>query len=457
MYDMRRILWFRRDLRVKDNPLLSFGGEVLPIFIFDKNILDSLQEDDKRVSFIFFYVQKLKDDLKEIGLDLKVFYARPLDVFEYLKEYDEVVASGDYDSYAQKRDLEVSHKLYFRYIQESYIFEHNEVLKSDGSAYLVFTPFYKKARVILDTKSFQEYKPAKQILSRSNYESISEITPSQEIKESPFSLTAIGFNKVHLEILSPQKKLEKFKKNINIYQEQRDYLAKDVTSNLSIDLRFGTIGVREVLRFMFEHKDLNSEPFIRQLIFRDFYAYLLFHFPRIEFENYKYSFNGIEDETKYLLFIEAKTGVPIIDAGVRELLDTGNMHNRVRMVVASFFTKDLLLPWQLGEAFFAKYLLDYDKASNVLSWQWSAGTGVDPQPYFRVFNPYLQSKKFDKDGIYIKQYIPELRAIESKYLHNEEYLLSHKILNYPQPILKHKEVSKKAIMAFKSYEINLLH
>jgi deoxyribodipyrimidine photo-lyase len=152
-------------------------------------------------------------------------------------------------------------------------------------------------------------------------------------------------------------------------------------------------------------------------------------------------------------FCEAKTGFPIVDAGVRELLKTGSMHNRVRMVVASFFTKDLLLPWQWGEAFFAKHLLDYDKASNVLSWQWSAGTGVDPQPYFRVFNPYLQSKKFDKDGVYIKYYVEELRNIEAKYLHKEEYLLEQNILNYPKPMVNHKEAAKKAIEIFKAQKV----
>jgi len=172
--------------------------------------------------------------------------------------------------------------------------------------------------------------------------------------------------------------------------------------------------------------------------------------PRIESENYKYTFNGIEDEEKYARFCEAKTGVPIVDAGVRELLQTGNMHNRVRMVVASFFTKDLLLPWQWGEKFFAQHLLDYDKASNVLSWQWSAGTGVDPQPYFRVFNPYLQSKKFDKEGAYIKKYIIELWHVESKYLHDENYLLKSQIQGYPQPMVSHKQAAKEAIELFRN-------
>ncbi len=444
---MKRILWFRRDLRLRDNPLLSLGGEVLPIFIFDTNILHRLQKDDKRVNFIFYHVQKLKEELQSIGLELKVFYAKPQAVFEYLQNYDEVVATGDYDSYAKQRDLEISHKLHFRYIQDTYIFKHNEVLKVDGTPYYVFTPYYKKARVILDNKNIQPSPIAKHILVPESYDGITKIDTNIQIL--PLCLESIGFSEVAMEIQTPQEKLEIFKLNINNYQEQRDYLNLNITSNLSVDLRFGTIGVREILRFLFANASQEIEPFIRQLIFRDFYASLLFHLPYIETKNYKYKFNGIEDKEKYQLFCEAKTGVPIIDAGVRELLQTGNMHNRVRMIVASFFTKDLLLPWQWGELFFAKYLLDFDKASNVLSWQWSAGTGVDPQPYFRVFNPYLQSKKFDKDALYIKKNIPELLHVEAKYLHDENYLLSHTTLNYPKPLVFHKEAAKKAVELFK--------
>jgi len=448
----RIILWFRRDLRVVDNPLLSFDGKVLPIFIFDTSILKSLEKDDRRVSFIFFYVQKLKMQLKEIGLDLKVFYGNPLDVFDLLlkEDFDEVVATGDYDSYARQRDLKISHELHFRYLQDTYIFKHNEVLKDDGTPYYVFTPFYKKARVALEDKILDKYSLVKHELIKEDYDGITQVNEKLEIAKMPLAIESIGFEKIKVEIISPQDKLETFKSSISKYKEQRDFLMCDVTSNLSVDLRFGTIGVREVLRFMFENRHLDIEPFIRQLIFRDFYAYLLFHIPELEQHNYKYSFNGIKDEKKFELFCKAKTGFPIVDAGVRQLIQTGNMHNRVRMVVASFFVKDLLLPWQWGEAFFAKYLLDYDKASNVLSWQWSAGTGVDPQPYFRVFNPYLQSKKFDKDGLYIKRYIPELKKVEAKYLHNEIYLLEHDIKGYPKPIVNHKAASKIAIEVFRT-------
>lgn len=444
---MKRVLWFRRDLRVKDNPLLSLGGEVLPIFIFDENILRDLHVDDRRVVFIFHYLLKLKSDLQNIGLDLKIFYGTPEAVFEHLSEFDEVVASGDYDSYAKNRDLLVSHKLHFRYLYDTYIYKPKEILKDDGSPYFVFTPFYKKARIVLNTKDLQEKKIAQNILIKSDYDGITKI--DADISKLTLNLESIGFIQQNLKIIEPQKKLDIFKKNISKYSQIRDFLDVDISSNLSVDLRFGTISIREVLREVLKLGSI-SEPFIRQLIFRDFYAYALFHTPHIESKNYKYSFNGIEDEQKFMAFCSAKTGVPIVDAGVRELLQNGNMHNRVRMVVASFFTKDLLLPWQWGERFFAKHLLDYDKASNVLSWQWSAGTGVDPQPYFRVFNPYLQSKKFDKETFYIKRFVPELLAIESKNIHNEEYLISTDIDNYPKPIILHKEASKKAVELFKN-------
>ena len=448
---MKRILWFRRDLRVEDNPLLSLGGEVLPIFIFDTNILENLEKNDKRVNFIFWHVQKLKRDLLACGLELKIFYASPEDVFESLRDenFDEVVACGDYDAYAKERDLSISHKIHFRFIKDTYIFKPNDVLKEDGTPYLVFTPFYKKARVLLENKNLDAFELAQNTLVAEDYEGITKIQKDGMKTKLPFSLESLGFEQVELEMKTPHAKLEEFKSKINSYKEMRDFLQEDIGSNLSVDLRFGTIATRAVLRYILNLKDYDIEPFIRQLIFRDFYAYLLFHMPRIESQNYKYGFNGIEDTQKFEVFCSGQTGVPIIDAGVRQLLQTGAMHNRVRMVVASFFTKDLLLPWQWGERFFAKFLLDYDKASNVLSWQWSAGTGVDSQPYFRVFNPYLQSKKFDKDASYIKKYIPELRHVEAKYLHDENYLLGATIQGYPKPMVHHKEAAKIAIEKFK--------
>lgn len=450
---MKRILWFRRDLRIEDNPLLSLGGEVLPIFIFDTNILERLQRDDKRVSFIFGAVVKLKEALRQMGLDLKVFFGDPVEIFAYLETlgFDEVAASGDYDAYAKQRDIRVSHLLHFRYLHDTYIFEPKEILKEDKTPYLVFTPFYNKAKAHFLKQHLSAYAFAKdQQLFRISYEGM---TVLKEQKETglPLTVESLGFSENMPKVETPQIKLNRLKEALSSYQTNREYMDKEATSHLSCDLRFGTISIRAVLRFLAEQKrqGVQTEPFFRQLVFRDFYAYLLYHFPYLETENYKYRFKGIKNEVKYDLFCRGMTGVPIVDAGVRELLQTGLMHNRVRMICASFFTKDLLLPWQWGEAFFAKHLLDYDAASNVLSWQWSVGTGIDPQPYFRIFNPYLQSKKFDKEARYIKKWIPELAFVKAKDLHDENVLFEHYIEGYPKPVVRHKEAALAALAYFK--------
>ena len=249
--------------------------------------------------------------------------------------------------------------------------------------------------------------------------------------------------------------MEFFKTKIAGYETDRDFPSHKGTSHLSFHLRFGTISIIEVLRWLITIKKegIDTEPFFRQLVFRDFYAYLLYHFPYLETSNYKYSFKGIENKALHVKFCEGKTGVPLVDAGVRELLSTGYMHNRVRMICASFYTKNLLLPWQWGEKFFAKHLLDYDKASNVLSWQWSAGTGIDPQPYFRIFNPHRQSEKFDKEAKYIKLHVKELENIDAKFIHKEDFLKQGNIPLYPKPIVDIKTSSKKAVELFKNTHI----
>jgi len=447
---MRRILWFRRDLRIEDNPLLSLGGEVLPIFIFDTNILKELPQDDKRVSFIFSSVLKLKKGLQAKGLELKLFFADPLEVFTSLSQlgFDEVAASGDYDSYARQRDLEISHILPFNYLHDTYIFTPEEVHKADQTPYLVFTPFYNKAKTLFTKQHLQAFPFAEHKLFSTDYEGIEKLQTSGKTKLET-AIESIGFKAIPLYFNEPPEILNTFE--LSDYEKNRNIPQLQGTSGLSIHLRFGTLSIRELLRYLSRQKKagIQTEAFFRQLVFRDFYAYLLYHFPRIEKENYKYRFTGIEDKTKYKSFCEAQTGVPIIDAGINELLQTGNMHNRVRMICASFFTKDLLLPWQWGEAFFAQHLLDYDASANILSWQWSAGTGVDPQPYFRIFNPYLQSKKFDKDADYIKGLCPELSEIEPKLLHDEDALFEHTIPHYPKPMVRHKEAAKKALEYFR--------
>lgn len=454
---MRRILWFRRDLRIEDHPLLSLPGEVLPIFIFDPEILNNLQSYDRRVTFIFQTLISLKSALKERGLDLALFYGKPTEVFSWLlshSHFDEVSASGDYDPYARERDLQISHLIEFNYLHDTYIFKPDEVLKNDSTPYLVFTPFYNRVKSVFKPEHMDEFFPSDQQLISFDYEVLHHLFENQMTRK-PINLDSIGFQKQPLPPTlsqTPSEKLDQFSSRIANYAHDRDYMALDGTSKLSSDLRFGTLSIRTLLRWLLERKKegIDTEPFFRELIFREFYAMLLYHFPRLKDQNFRYRFKGVENPTYYEAFCNARTGVPIVDAGIRELLSTGEMHNRVRMIVASFFTKNLLLPWQWGEAFFAQHLNDYDAASNILSWQWSAGTGVDPQPYFRIFNPYTQGLKFDVKGYYTHRWLPSLLPLDPKILHNEKLLSLCDLSDYPSALVDHKISSKTALNYFNS-------
>lgn len=448
---MKKVLWFRRDLRVHDSMLLATEGEVLPIFIFDTNILNALEKDDKRVSFIFEQVTQLKVELQALGLDLAIFYGTPLEVFTYLKAlgFGEVYASVDYDSYARKRDEEIAELLTFHTLNDCYLFEPMEVLKKDGTPYLVFTPYYRACKDLYTKFYVLEYKRGEQSLSTFDCSVLYNIHGA--IKTAlPLTLETLGFERVNVALLSPQKTLETFAPKIDNYATDRDFLDIDATSHLSVHLRFGTISIREVVRFLVQLKAQGheTEPFFRQLIFREFYAYLLYHFSKLAWENYKYNPPTSNDTEAYERFINAQTGYPLVDAAMMELLTTGVMHNRARMVVGSFFTKHLMLPWQQGEAFFAKHLLDYDASANILSWQWCAGTGIDPQPYFRIFNPYSQSLKFDKEAKYIKRFLPHLYDVPAAFLHKEAYLMEHEITGYPRPIIGHESARKRFLSSF---------
>lgn len=454
---MRRILWFRRDLRVEDNTLLSLEGDVLPIFIFDPAILESLQKNDRRMTFIFTALMRLKKNLAIRELDLAIFYGKPTDVFTWLltqNSFSEVCASGDYDNYALERDRDVSHILEFNTLNDTYIFTPDEVLKNNGTPYLVFTPFYNKSKTVFQPKHMAKSLPEAQKLLNFDYTSLHQVNEHTHTL-LPISLESIGFQPQILTVhqqLTPHEKLMLFASNLTQYPHDRDIMALDGTSGLSTDLRFGTISVRAILRSLVEQKKqgIDTEPFFRQLIFRDFYAMLLYHFPTLAVQNFRYSFKGVENVDYFEAFCTAKTGVPIVDAGVKQLLETGEMHNRIRMICASFFTKNLLLPWQWGEQFFAQHLMDYDAPSNILSWQWSAGTGVDPQPYFRIFNPYTQTLRFDKEGIYSKKYLPALLDVPAKFLSDEAVLMQYPIPNYPKPIVNHKASSQKALEHFRN-------
>lgn len=436
----KQILWFRRDLRLDDNAILHHAnGEVLPIFIFDTTILNKLSNDDKRVAFIYKSVLELKSKLQDIGLDLKVYFSEPKRVFQNLKDvYDEVLCSCDFDSYAIARDIEIEAILPMRRFYDSFLIYPKDILKSDGTPYKVFTPFYKGIHTLWESEFIEEYKVSKDIfLSKENYHEVP-------------TLIEMGFKEQILpEYLSKSINflLKRLEDRLPSYEKDRDFFTKDATSNLSVHLRFGLISPKQIFNHVKRFKE--SEFFIRELFWREFYNYILFHFPHSEHENFNHKKIQWNQNKEYFKeWCDGNTGVPIIDAAMRYLNMTGQMHNRLRMIVASYLTKNLFLPWQWGEKYFAKKLLDYEASSNIGSWQWGASTGADSVPYFRVFNPYLQSKKFDNDGVFIKSVIKELERFDSKELHNENGILSDLFVNYPKPIVNIKTSRQNAIKRF---------
>ncbi len=441
---MSQILWFRRDLRISDNAILCNAKEkVLPIFIFDKNILQSLPKDDTRVTFLYKSVLKLKNQLKSIGLDLAIFYDEPLNVFKDLKQkgFDEVLCSVDFDSYAKKRDEQIEQVLPLRRFLDSFILNPNEHLKKDGTPYKVFTPFYKSLKMITSSSSIEALK---------TNEKLEKVAFDYE--KTP-SLEQIGFEAQNLPDFLKKDAfdlLDDFKKKIHNYKVDRDFFHINATSNISTHLRFGLISPKQIFNYFKAFNDENSEFFIREIFWREFYNYILVHYPYSQTSNFnKLEMTWNENEDDFQKWCEGKTGVPIIDAAMIHLNNTGTMHNRLRMVVASFLTKNLFVDWKKGEKYFALKLLDYEASSNIGGWQWGASTGADASPYFRVFNPYIQSKKFDKDGIFIKSVLPQLKEMDAKLFHIENGASSNLFVDYPKSIVDISQSRKQAIEKFK--------
>ena len=443
---MKQVLWFRRDLRVVDSEILANAkDEVLPIFIFDKNILNKLPKDDKRVTFIYKTVLELKENLQKIGLDLAIFYSNPKDVFIELKNqgFDEVLTSIDFDNYSKTRDEECEEILPIKRYTDSFLIYPNDVLKADKTPYKVFTAFYNSLEFLYSSNNIKEFETPKN-LKKVDFDY--SFIPT---------LNDLGLKKQDLPDFlykSADELIDIFSKKIENYQENRDYFYLDASSNLSVHLRFGLISPRTLFNKI---KRLNAPKkqidfFIRELFWREFYNYILYHFPKSQFENLnsiKVNWNQNEDDFKN--WCEGNTGVPIIDASMRYLNQTGLMHNRLRMVTSSYLTKNLLIDWRKGEEYFALKLLDYEASSNIGSWQWAASTGVDAVPYFRVFNPYLQSKKFDKDAIFIKTVLKDLKNISPKIINTENGVQEDIFLNYPRQIVGINYSRNRAIMEFK--------
>jgi deoxyribodipyrimidine photo-lyase len=426
------IFWFRRDLRLTDNTALfhalNSGIPVVPIFIFDTYILDDLEDKtDARVNFIHASVQNLQQQLIAAGASLEVYYGKPISVFETLLEKYSIktlFTNHDYEPYAQNRDAAVEALLakngaIMHTYKDQVIFEKNEVLKDDGKPYTVFTPYSKKWKACLQQNTFHQYKS--ETLLHAFYKQTPQTLPTLE---------EIGFCKTNIPF--PTKETDT--SIIKQYALQRNFPSlKNGTSKLGIHLRFGTISIRALAR----ESIILSETFLNELIWRDFYHMILWHFPHIAHgKAFRAEYDLIPWRNEEILFqkwCEGKTGYPIVDAGMRELNATGFMHNRVRMITASFLTKHLLIDWRWGEAYFAKKLLDFDFAANNGGWQWAAGSGCDAAPYFRVFNPTLQTEKFDKQLIYINKWVPELNSF-----------------NYPKPIVNHELARKRAIEVYSS-------
>lgn len=418
------IFWFRRDLRLEDNLGLLAALEdkfpVLPLFIFDEKILEVLPKNDARLTFIYDALKVINEALKKQGTSLLCRKGKPVEVWkELLEEFDvaAVYINKDYEPYARIRDKAVSDlleakDLELHRIKDQVIFEEREILKKDGTPYTVYTPYKNKWLEHFDKEAVQPKM----------------IQDYQQFHSSTFgfpSLSEVGFERSSIEV-KPYDLSE-----LQHYEAHRDYPNADGTSYLSPHLRFGTVGVRQIIA------ELKSDDavFLSELIWREFFMQILYHFPKVVDRNFKAKYDQIawrNNEAEFKLWCEGQTGYPMVDAGMRQLNETGYMHNRVRMVVAGFLCKHLLIDWRWGEAYFARKLLDYDLSANNGNWQWAAGTGCDAAPYFRIFNPITQFTKFDKKAQYVKRWIPEFETDE-----------------YPAPMVEHKMARERALECYK--------
>lgn len=430
MKEKINIFWFRRDLRLHDNhalyQALSSGYPVLPVFIFDTEILNKLSSKrDARISFIYAEIKKIKGELEKFGSSLKIFHSNPSDAFRELTgqvEIEAVFANKDYEPYAKGRDKKVGEFLKnngidFILFKDHVIFEENEVLKDDGTPYTVFTPYSKKWKQVLSETEIPVFPSEKRQENFLKIESF--VLP--ELKD-------LGFENSSVEILP----LDISEEIIRNYTKTRDFPAINGTTRLGVHLRFGTVSIRELTKKAMDW----SETFLNELIWRNFFSTILWHFPQVVNKSFKPKYDFIQwrnNEKEFERWCNGETGYPMVDAGMRELNETGFMHNRVRMVTASFLTKHLLIDWRWGEAYFADKLLDYELASNNGNWQWAAGTGCDAAPYFRIFNPESQQKKFDTKREYIRKWIPEIGTVK-----------------YPQPMVDHKFARERALTTYKT-------
>jgi deoxyribodipyrimidine photo-lyase len=451
------LLWLRRDLRLADHAALSHlaqkGLRVVVCFVFDPHILLPLKNpEDRRLTFIYQSLQELDAELKKHSSQLVIAYGKPeTEIPRLAKLFSvlEVHASKDYEPKAKARDLTVQKALSCPFFlhKDQAIHEGLEIATQEGKAFRVFTPYANAWR-----KNLHHQHYAERSSQGAKYLETKKIDIAADSSLEHWTLERMGFKTTPLWIAPGRKaalkQLKSFLPKVSQYKEQRDFPSLEGTSGLSVHLRFGTLSVRECLRSAMASE--NSGTWVNELIWRDFYFMILDQFPHVATGAFKRELDQIQwpgKEEHLQAWKEGRTGFPLVDAAMRHFNATGWMHNRLRMVVASFLTKDLLVHWQEGEKYFAAHLLDFDLSANNGGWQWSASTGCDAQPYFRIFNPYSQSKKFDPKGTYIRRFVPELSRMSEKEIHcpptNELFSL------YPAPIVDHGAQRLKALSLFK--------
>ena len=464
------LVWLRRDLRVDDNAALGHAlarhGRVFCAFVFDTEILDALKSRaDRRVDFIWRSVRELRENLRAAGGELIVLHGRAREELPRLAtalDVGEVVAAEDYEPAARARDAEVAQRLRptgigLTLVKDTVVFAKDELLTQGGRPFTVFTP-YKNAWLKLVGEAELAPRLAEGTLRHLAPPPLATRLPElEELGFAPTDLEAVG---IRPGASGARETLAAFLARIDRYHAQRDYPALEATSGLAIHNRFGTVSIRRLVRAARNHRSTGADCWLTELVWRDFFFQVLYHHPQAAREAFRPQYAHIvwpNDERLFAAWCGGRTGYPLVDAAMRQLAETGNMHNRLRMVVASFLTKDLLVDWRRGERHFAQKLNDFDLAANNGNWQWAASTGCDAQPWFRIFNPVAQSQKFDPQGEYIRRWLPELAGVPPRFIHApwrmpplEQVACGCRIgRDYPAPVVDHAVQRERALALYR--------